>query len=140
MMKKSQVLLMLALALATPAFAADFQVIANPSVPTSSLTKSAASAIFLKKTAKWEDGTPITVVDQMERSPVREAFTTFVHGKSVAAIKSFWQQQIFSGRDVPPLDEPSDSQVLALVHSTKGAVGYISTKTQAAGVKVIDVH
>jgi ABC-type phosphate transport system substrate-binding protein len=140
MMKKSLGLILLALLLTASASAADFQLIANPSVPASSLTKSATSAIFLKKTLKWEDGTAIVPVDQGEKSSVRESFTTFVHGKSVAAIKSFWQQQIFSGRDVPPTEQPSDTQVLALVRSTPGAVGYVSAKTQVSGVKVIDVH
>ncbi len=140
MMKKSIGLVLLSFLLTASASAADFQLIANSSVPASGLTKSAAAAIFLKKTLKWEDGTAIVPVDQGEKSPVRESFTTFVHGKSVAAIKSFWQQQIFSGRDVPPTEQPSDAQVLALVRSTPGAVGYVSAKTQVSGVKVIDVH
>ena len=134
----SAVLLLITLA-ALPALAADFQLVANNGVSTSSLTKSAASAIFLKKTLKWDDGTPIVVADQNDKSPVRDAFTTFVHGKSVAAIKSFWQQQIFSGRDVPPVEQASDAAVLAFVRSTPGAVGYISAKTPATGVKVLEV-
>lgn len=140
MMKRSLTAVLLLLALAVPAMAADFQLVANNSVPATSLTKSAVSAIFMKKTMKWEDGTPIVAADQNDKSPVRDAFTTFVHGKSVAAIKSFWQQQIFSGRDVPPVEQPGDAQVLAFVRSTPGAVGYIGAKTPATGVKVIEVR
>ena len=140
-MKKSlSALLLLLILAAVPAAAADFQLVANNSVPASSLTKSAVSAIFLKKTLKWEDGTPIVVADQNDKSPVRDAFTTFVHGKSVAAIKSFWQQQIFSGRDVPPVEQTTDAAILAFVRSTPGAVGYIGARTAASGVKIIEVR
>jgi len=140
-MKRSLSVFFLLLVLAAvPASAADFQLVANNSVPTSSLTKSAVSAIFLKKTVKWEDGTPIVVADQNDKSPVRDAFTTFVHGKSVAAIKSFWQQQIFSGRDVPPVEKSSDAEVIAFVRNNRDAVGYVSEETPVSGVKVIDVQ
>jgi len=41
---------------------------------------------------------------------IRVAFSKSVHGKSVGAVRAFWQQQIFSGRDVPPPEpfEPED--------------------------------
>jgi hypothetical protein len=36
----------------------------------------------------------------------REGFSKEVHGRSVTAIKSFWNQQIFAGRQVPPQAAP----------------------------------
>lgn len=119
--------------------AGGFRVIAHPGVHTTSLTKAAASAIFLKKTPKWDDGTPVVAVDQIEQSPVRSLFSLSVHGKSVAAVKSFWQQQIFSGRDVPPVEKRSDAEVLEFVRATPGAVGYLSEGAAAPGVTVIEV-
>ena len=139
-MKKSIVLLAL-LALATPSFAAGgFRLVANPSVRAGQLSKSAASAIFLKKTVKWDDGSTIIAVDQVEKSAVRATFTTAVHGKSPAAVKSFWQQQIFSGRDVPPVEKSSDSEVLAYIRSTAGAIGYVSEAADTSGLKVVEVN
>jgi ABC-type phosphate transport system substrate-binding protein len=138
-MKRFSLLILLALT-TTPLFAAGYKLVAHPSVPVSTLAKKDASAIFLKKTAKWEDGTPVLVVDQVATSPVRESFTTAVHGKSVAAIRSFWQQQVFSGRDVPPLEEKSDAQVLTFVRTKPGAIGYVSDTAQLTGVKVIEVR
>jgi ABC-type phosphate transport system substrate-binding protein len=124
-----------------PALAAGgFRLIAHPGVHTTSLTKVAVSAIFLKKTPKWEDGTPVVAVDQTEQSAVRSLFSSSVHGKSVAAVKSFWQQQIFSGRDVPPVEKRSDAEVLEFVRSTPGAVGYVADGAPVSGVTVIDVR
>ena len=119
--------------------AGGFRIVANPGVHVTSLTKSAASAIFLKKTPKWENGTPVVAVDQSEKSGVRAVFSAEIHGKSVAAVKSYWQQQIFSGRDVPPVEKASDSDVLEMVRSTPGAVGYVSEGSSLSGVTVIEI-
>jgi len=89
---------------------------------------------------KWDDGAAVTAVDQTDKAAVRESFTTAIHGKPVAAIKSYWQQQIFSGRDVPPVEKSSDAEVIAFVHNNRDAVGYVSADTPVSGVKVIDVQ
>lgn len=126
---------------ALPGLAAGgFRVVAHPGVHTTSLTKAAAAAVFLKKTPKWDDGTPVVPVDQTDQSPVRASFTSTVLGKSVAAVKSFWQQQIFSGRDVPPVEKRSDAEVLDFVRATPGAVGYVSEGATVNGVTIIDVR
>ncbi len=127
------------LVLAVTASAAEFHVIAHSSVSATPMTKSAASAIFLKRTAKWDDGTPIVVVDQIDNG-VRQAFSNVIHGRSVAAIKSYWQQQIFSGRDIPPVEKTSDEEVLAFVRSKPGAIGYVSDKASTNGVVVIQIQ
>lgn len=141
-MTRILVLVLAAVLCATPAgFAAGgFRVVANASVHTTSLTKAAASALFLKKNTHWEDGSAVVAVDQTDQSPVRAAFSTAVHGKSVAAIKSYWQQQIFSGRDVPPVEKRSDTEVLDFVRATPGAVGYVSDGAAVGGVTVIEIH
>jgi ABC-type phosphate transport system substrate-binding protein len=141
-MKRSMILAIVLASIAAPSLLAaeGFRLIANPSVHVTALTRTAASQIFLKKTAKWDDGTPIVAADQIERSPVRAAFTSFVHGKSVAAVKSYWQQQIFSGRDVPPVEKSSDADIITFVRATPGAIGYISDKTPASGLTVIEMN
>jgi ABC-type phosphate transport system substrate-binding protein len=119
--------------------AGGFHVVAHSGVHVTTLTKSAASAIFMKKTPAWEGGTAIVPVDQTEASSVRAIFTAGVHGKSVAAVKSYWQQQIFSGRDVPPVEKASDAAVLDLVRATPGAIGYVSDGAPLSGVTVIEI-
>jgi ABC-type phosphate transport system substrate-binding protein len=98
------------------------------------------NALFLKKMAKWTDGTPAAPINQTKSAAVREAFTTTVHGKSVAAVDSYWQQQIFSGRDIPPAEKSSDADVITFVKANAGAVGYVSDAAVTAGVKVISVE
>jgi len=124
----------------TTAIAAGYKVIVNNGNDTSSLAKKDLVQYFLKKTAKWSDGTPVVAVDQTEKSAARERFTLEIHGKSVSAVKSYWQQQIFSGRDVPPVEKSSDAEVIAFVRNNRDAVGYVSEETPVSGVKVIDVQ
>jgi hypothetical protein len=56
-------------------------------------------------------------------------------------IAEFWRQQIFSGRNVPPVEKASDSEVLEFVRSNPGAIGYVSSSTSPApDVKVVVVN
>jgi len=139
---KARVLSAMVLAMAISAFAsaAGFKVIVNSSNSSAKISKTDLNAVFLKKMVKWSDGTPAAPVNQAKKSPVRDSFTTTVHGKSVAAVDSYWQQQIFSGRDVPPAEKASDADVVAFVKANAGAVGYISDSAPTAGVKVISVE
>ena len=122
------------------AMAAGYKVIVNNANEASSLGKKELSQLFMKKTAKWSDGTAVVAVDQTEKSAARERFTQEVHGKSVAAVKSYWQQQIFSGREVPPVEKSSDAQVIAFVKQNAGAIGYVAEGADTAGVKVVTVQ
>ena len=88
---------------AANAYAAGYKLIINNSVHVESLSKKEVSDLFMKRTSRWSSGTPVVPIDQSDRTAVREEFSKDVHGKPAAAVKSYWQQQIFSGRDVPPV-------------------------------------
>lgn len=121
-------------------WAADYQVIVNAANPTDILTKEQLAKMFLKKIVKWDTGTPIIPVDQASVSPVRAAFTKIVHGKAVGAVASYWQQQIFAGRDVPPVEKAGDAAVIAFVKANPGAIGYITAGVGADGVKLLSIR
>ena len=125
-----------------PAPAADpgFKVVVNSSNSTASISVGQLSRCFMKQTNTWINGAAVLPVDQVADSAVRIAFTTAIHERDVAAVKSYWQRQIFSGRGVPPPEKASDEEVLAFVRANPGAVGYVSPNTPVgAGVKVLEV-
>lgn len=124
---------------AAPAAAQDFKVIVNSANSTSELPAAVASKIFLKEAAKFPNGTAASPVDQGKASPVRAAFSKSVVGRPVAAVETYWQQQIFSGKEVPPATKSSDDDVIAFVKANPGAIGYVSGAASTAGVKVVDV-
>jgi ABC-type phosphate transport system substrate-binding protein len=116
-----------------------FKLIVNPTNTTASITRDEVSRIFLKKGA-WSNGTPAQPVELPESSPVRKRFSQEVHGKTAAAIVAYWQQQIFSGRSVPPPTKGTDSEVVAFVKSNAGAVGYVSAGAATDGVSTLKVE
>jgi ABC-type phosphate transport system substrate-binding protein len=120
------------------AAAADFKVVVNSANPTQSFSAQALERLFLKKDTRWESGDPVEPVDQSAKAPVRAVFSSSVHRKDVGAVKSYWQQQIFSGRGTPPPEMSSDAEVLAFVRSHPGAVGYVASGTAVGdGVRAL---
>lgn len=116
----------LALGVGLPASAEGFKVIVNHDVALSEIPKDALKQIMMKRTAKLPDGTGAAPVDLPPDSPVREAFSRDILGRSAAAVSSFWQRQIFSGKEVPPPSVASDEEVIAHVASVRGGLGYVS--------------
>jgi ABC-type phosphate transport system substrate-binding protein len=116
-----------------------FLVVINTGNEIEAMEKDQISRIFLKKITKWANGSRVEPVDLDSQSPVREAFSRDVHGKSVSSIKSYWQRMIFSGRDTPPPELDSDAKVIQFVSSHPGAIGYVSTSANIANVKVLRI-
>ncbi|MEP6835334.1 MAG: hypothetical protein ABJB74_18260 [Gemmatimonas sp.] len=116
-----------------------FKVIVNSALTANDVTASALSKVFLKQTNKLPDGTSVTAVYQSKNSSARAAFDKEILGKTVAGVETFWQQQIFSGKDVPPAVKNSDEDVVTFVKATPGGIGYVSAGATVTGVKVITV-
>ena len=117
-----------------------YKIIINPASSMSVVSRKELAAVYLKKTAKWRDGTPAVPVDLSEDAPARSGFSRDVLGKPTQAVKAYWNQQIFSGRSAPPAEKRSDADVVAFVRSTPGAVGYVSASTPTPGVKLLAVR
>lgn len=120
--------------------AQSYQIIVNKSNEISSISRSELSDLFYKKSSKFSDGKKATPVDQKGSSAVRKAFTAEVHRKSVTAIKSFWQQSVFQGKNTPPIEKSSDQAVVEYVANNPGAIGYVSSSANISQVKVISVN
>ena len=123
----------------TAAATEEYKVVANQKCPVSWLNRAEASAMFMKKVVWWNDGTAVTPVDQKDGT-ARRRFSTDIHGRPVTAVKSYWQQQIFRGRDIPPAEMKSDEEVLAYIRTHPGAIGYVSDSVKTEGVKVLEVR
>ena len=133
-------LLILLLLAPAPGLAADYLVIVHPTNPRSSLTLEELGKIFLKRILKWDTEIAIVPVDQVRTARVRILFTRIVHRKPDSALNSYWQQQIFSGRAVPPAEKADDDEVLAFVSAEPGAIGYVTPGASIKGVKVLRIR
>jgi hypothetical protein len=117
----------------------DFVVIVHPANATRSLDRRALSKIFLKETSRWENGEQLYPVDLPRNSSTRSRFSSNVLGRSVAAVHSYWQQRIFSGRGVPPPEVSSDAEVVQYVLKRTGAIGYVASGTDIGKAKAISI-
>jgi ABC-type phosphate transport system substrate-binding protein len=132
-------LLTILLADATTGAKPGFLVVVNQANPVSSLSRQELSDLFLKKSSEWPGLGRVLPVDQPEGAAVREIFNREIHRKTSSAVRAYWQQRVFSGRDVPPPEKEGDQEVLAYVRKNAGAIGYLSPKASTEGVKVLEV-
>ncbi len=116
-----------------------YRVVVHPSNPLSSADRQFLSDAFLKKIKRWPSGAAIRPVDLPLRDGTRRQFSKGVLDRSVDAVRAYWQQQIFSGRDVPPPGLEDEAKVVAYVLQHEGAVGYVSATANTSGSKVLRV-
>lgn len=103
-----------------------FRVIVNSAHPATTIRRAQLVDVFLKKVNRWGDGSAIQAVDLSTKSPVRAAFSKEGLGQSIDAVVNYWQRQILSGRERPPIVKSSDDEVVAFVGSLAGGIGYVS--------------
>lgn len=111
----------------------NYKIIVNQANPATTLTKAQLSSLFLRKTMTWETGEPALPVDQVESSPLREAFSKDVLGMSPAAV----DQAVAAQRGDRPVSVATDREVLAYVRLKPGAIGYVASSTPVDGVRVV---
>jgi ABC-type phosphate transport system substrate-binding protein len=123
-----------------PASSPAFVVIVNARNPVTAVDRSFVEDAFLKKVTTWSGGEVIRPVDLPADSSVRRTFTHAVLNRSVEAVKGYWQQRIFSGRDVPPPELETDEDVVRFVLKYEGGIGYVSGTSRVDGCKVVGIQ
>ena len=119
---------------------AAFVVIVDPENPSVSLDRTFVAEAFLKKTTRWPKGNVIKPADLPPDTQVRERFSHDVLRRSVGAVKSYWNQMIFSGRDVPPPELGSEEDIVRYVSSHRGAIGYVSPSAPLGNARVVTIR
>jgi hypothetical protein len=117
-----------------------FRVIVNPGNAATTVDRRFVLEAFLKKTTRWPDGSLIRPVDENAESASRQRFSDELLGRSVSAVKSYWQQALFAGRDLPPPELDSDEDVIRYVLRYGGSIGYVSGTANIERVKVLSVR
>jgi len=126
---------------ALAATSSSFHLIVNPSNTMATAERKFLADAFLKKITRWPGtGEVIRPVDLRADAPVRHLFTDEVLHRSVAAVKNYWQQLVFSGRELPPPEVDNDEQVIRYVTRSAGAVGYVSGGANLERVKVLTLR
>lgn len=129
---------------ATTTLAADvrpeWKLIGNPKHAAATLDRAFVRNAFLRKETAWGDGETIRPIDLPMKLPQRDQFTREVLKKTPAQLKSYWSQQIFSGKGVPPPEAESPNDVITYVLAHPGALGYVPADVDPHGARVIEVR
>ncbi len=129
-------LLCLGMVLGAAAHADDVVVIVHKD-NTSQIDAAYVAQIYTGTLKGWPDGTPVFALDQMEDTPARRQFYTQIVGKSAAAMKAIWSQNIFAGKGLPPKVASPDAEMKRLVATNRNAIGYVLATQVDASVRVI---
>lgn len=133
---------LLALGLAGTSIAdedAAYKIIVNAENPVDSIDRNFLRDGYLKKTSAWGSGDALHPIDLNAKLPARDAFVRQVIRKTPAQLRSYWNQQIFSGKGTPPPALDSIAGVVAYVVADKGAVAYIPASADPGKAKVVTV-
>ena len=109
--------------------------IANNTVPVASLTEADIKSIFLGKKTTVEgskDGKKVKikpVIATLKGGATHDAFLKKYVGKTATQYSNYWKKLVFSGKGKEPPSFKTEKELLAFVSKTKGAIGYIGTKT-----------
>jgi ABC-type phosphate transport system substrate-binding protein len=117
-----------------------YQIVVNPGNPARELSRAFLRDAFLKRSTHWGHGPALRPVDLSGRTPAREGFSQEVLGRTVAEVKRYWQQQIFSGKNVPPPEMDSDADVVAYVLRHPGAIGYLPATADPRGARPVAIR
>jgi ABC-type phosphate transport system substrate-binding protein len=115
---------------------AQVAIIANKSVSESSIDASKAGSIYSLSTKKWSNGSAIVIYDMSAAGATKEKFYAFI-SKNDGALKKEWLKlKLTEGADVPK-PVASDADMVKMVASTPGAIGYVSASAVTGDVKVL---
>jgi ABC-type phosphate transport system substrate-binding protein len=126
--------LLIALALANPAYAEELVVIVHADRRVEPSVQDIAQ-IYLKKRRFWSDGDPIVPVNRDARSRAREFFVRAVFGTELRQLAVYWNREYFRGV-LPPATLASDEAVRRFVASEPRAIGYIHPSAVDDTVKI----
>jgi TonB family protein len=118
------------------AMGGEVKVIANRSVKADVISAGDLKRVFMEERIALGDGTHVEPVLEKD-GPVHEAFLRECLGGTDDDLQNYYRALVFSGRGSMPKELGSDEEVVAYVEKTRGAIGYVSARTNAAGVKTL---
>jgi hypothetical protein len=118
---------------------ANIKIIVHPNNPSDAVGRGFLRDAYLKKATEWH-GNTIRPVDLSSRFRARGQFIEHVIRKTPAQLRTYWNQQVFSGKGVPPPELRTTADVIAYVTANPGAVGYLPADADPGKAKVIGIR
>lgn len=129
-------LLLLTLSLAATELKAEIAVVVNPA-NANAVSADDLNRLFLGRASSFADGSKATPLNLVEGQASREEFDNKVLNRSSSQLKAYWSKLVFTGKGTPPKELADDAAVKAAVAADATAIGYISSGSADASVKVV---
>ena len=136
-MRNILIVLLLAISLVLPAFAAAEVVVIVHKDNHNPVDEQFVAKAFLGSVARWPSHGGIIVVGLPDDHPDSRQFYAKVLHKSPAAVRDVWSNNYFTGRSGMPKEAATDEEAKRLVAGNRNAIGYIDAAAVDASVKVV---
>ncbi len=136
-MRRFHYLILFVFSFTSPASQA-VEIIANPSIKIESLTISRARNIFSMRARNWANDTPIKVYVLDDNNDLHKQFSKQILGVFPYKLRRVWDRNTFSGTGQAPTTVKSEAEMIKVISSTKGAIGYANKGN--VNVHVIKIH
>ena len=136
-MKRITWLILIIFALASPISQA-VEIIANPSSKTESLSINQARNIFSMRTHNWPDGSPIKVYVLNDDNDLHKQFSKQNLRIYPYKLRRVWDRYTFSGTGQTPTTVASEEEMIEVISTTEGAIGYANKGS--VNVHIIEIR
>ena len=116
----------------------EVKVIANQSVRADSISVAELKRVYLQQTHLLGDGSHVEPVLEKGGSAHDTFLRDFLEIND-DALQSYYRTLVFTGKGSMPRALDSDTDVVAYVTKTRGAIGYVSATAHVDGVKVLPI-
>jgi len=116
------------------------EIIAHPQVEVSKLSQASARAVFGMRQAKWPNGSLIRVFVLPDAHPVHGALCKGELSIYPYQLRQSWDRLVYSGMAQAPVEVSSETEMVAKVAATPGAIGYVSKLQNNPSIKVLYVE
>ena len=80
---------------------------------------------------------PATPLNLPPGSPMRQQFLKTILGQSEEQYSGYWLVRRYVGKGAPPQEVASPEEVIRIIATTPGAIGYVPTAKAPAGSNII---
>lgn len=116
----------------------EIKVIANQSVRADSISVTELKRVYLEQTRLLGDGSHVEPVLE-KGGNAHAAFLKDFLEINDEALQSYYRTLVFTGKGSMPRTLDSDSDVVAYVTKTRGAIGYVNATAAVAGAKILPI-
>lgn len=124
--------------LSCTAFAADV-IIVNRNNPINDISSAQLKKIYNGRIKFWDNGTKVIPVDMVDDHPCASRFANIILEVDLETKRRYWIQKLYSGLGSPPQQEKNFANVISVVASEPGAIGYVKKESVTSAVKLITV-